>query len=245
LTDSNSNKTKKKASKRKKQVKTTPKQFFSFFLKILGILLVLFCIGILILHPTRDYLLSRIINNALSNNLETNIYFEHSNLNFWDFSLIFQNLHIKNPEGFPEESLIQSSLVQVKSSISPTFNLCYKLYFRDLTFNLYYIPGKGTNIGTLFNIFQEQAQNKKNSFLLRTDSIKIDKVNIIITQNLEPQKFEISKSNIFTSQGKTGFDTFNGIDILKQIITTYIIDNTNIPEDFRKSLINDIKQNTI
>jgi len=245
LTDSNNNKTKKKTRKRKKQVKTTPKQFLFFSLKILSSLLVLFCIGILILHPARDYLLGRIINNVLSNSLETNINFDHARLNFWDFSFNFQNLSIKNPEIFPKESAIQSNLMQVKFHISPTFNLYYKLYFTDLTFNLYYIPGKGTNIGTLFNSLQKQAQNKNCPFLLKTGSIKIDKVNIVITQNLEPQKYEINKSNLFTPQERIDSDDFKAIDLLKQILTTYIIDNSNIPEDFRISLINDIKQNTI
>jgi len=245
LTDSNINRTRKKTKKRKKQVKTTPKQVFLIFLKILSSLLVLLCISLLILHPARDYLLGRFINNALSNSLKTNIYFEHIKLNFWDFSLNIQNLRIKNPENFPKESAIQSNLIQVKFHISPAFNLYYKLYFKDLTFNLYYIPGKGTNIGTLFNFLQKQAQNKKDLLLFEISSIKIDKINIIITQNLEPQKYEINKPSSFTLQERTDSDSLKGIDLLKQILTTYIIDNSNIPEDFRISLINDIKQNTI
>jgi len=241
LIDTSDKKTKKKKYSKRKIPKTTLKKSL-FYLIIFSNSLFFFTCCILVLYPQIQFsFLSKIIENTLINTPEIRCHFDQARLNFWDFSINLRNFQINNPTFFPEEFAIHSDDIQTKLHISSTFKLKYSIYINNLQLNLYYIPGKGTNIGSLLKSFKEQEKQNHKSIFANINSISIDRVGIIISQNLEPQKIEIN----ITNSKQNPYNLTSDKNFMELVIDSLIIGNKDIPEDFRTSLINDMKQNTI
>lgn len=231
----------KKSSRKRKATQTTLKQNFSYLLTIAGSVL-FFWGSIAVLYPnTRDYFLSKIIKYYVTTPSGGYFHFEHAHINLWDFSVHLKNIRISNPIDFPDEPALQSGYLQTKFLVLPNFKVIYKLYINDLQINLYYLPGKGTNIGSLLKILKKDKQLLKNKIFDNINSIYTEKIEIVITQNIEPQKIEINTPQYISINPNFSYET----NVLEHIINSFVLDNKDIPEDFRLSLTNDMKHNTI
>jgi len=242
LTDTPEKKSKKKRPTKKKKAKTTFKQKIFYVISLSGCLLFLLCC-IFVFYPySRTLFITNIVEKRFSKPSNISLHFDQAYLNPWDFSINFKNLYIKNLPPFPDEPVFQSGHIQTKIHISSHFKIYYDIYINNLQVNLYYIPGRGTNIGSLLNILKKEQNTNITAQDIR--SLSIEKVRIVITQNLEPQKIDINTPKYFYADKQS--ENVSGYTyIMECIINSLIINNPDIPADFRTSLISDIKQNTI
>lgn len=244
MTDTSDKKSKKKRPIKKKKAKITFKQKIFYVVSFSGCLLFLFCC-VLVLYPySQTFLITKITEKWLLKPSNITFRFDNVYLNLWDFSINFENFYIKNLPTFPEEPIFKSEHIQTKVHISSNLKIDYDIYIKNLQLNLYYIPGKGTNIGSLLQILKKE-QNTNKAITQNIRSLSIEKVRVVITQNLEPQKIEINTPKYFHSDKQSKSISSGYSYILECIINSFIINNSDIPTDFRTSLINDMKQNTI
>ncbi|MGC8847022.1 MAG: hypothetical protein ACP5QY_14370, partial [Candidatus Hydrogenedens sp.] len=196
MTETSNKKSNKKRTTKKKKVKTTFKQKVFYAMTFTGSLLFLLC-GVSVFYPyTRTFLITKIAEKYLTRSSNITFYFDKAYVNLWDFSITFKNFYVKNLVPFPDEPVLQSEHIQTKASISSNFKINYDIYIDNLQLNLYYIPGKGTNIGSLLKILKKELYS--NVGMTRSiRSISIEKVRIVITQNLEPQKIKINTPKHF------------------------------------------------
>lgn len=103
------------------------------------------------------------------------------------------------------------------------------------------MPGKGTNIGTLSKILKRKEPDSIKPIFSNINSISTKKIEIVITQNLEPLKIQINTPQNISYN----FNSSSEKNILEQIIDSVLAHNMDIPEDFRTSLIKEMKHNTI
>lgn len=243
MTDATDKKSTKKRPTKKKKAKNTFKQKIFYVISLSGCLLFLLCC-IFVFYPySQNIFITNIAEKWLFKPSNTTFHFDQAYLNLWDFSINFKNFYINNLPPFPDEPVFQSEHIQTKAHISSNFKIIYDIYINNLQLNLYYIPGKGTNIGSLLKILKKEQNSNKATQEIR--SLSIEKVGIVITQNLEPQKIEINTHKYFYSDKQSKNNSSGYTYILECIINSLIINNSDIPEDFRISLINDMKQNTI
>lgn len=198
--------------------------------------------GIIILYPhNREYLLSKVVKNYLNNLSGISFHFDNVQLNLWDFSIHMQSLHIDNPTYFPDEPAIDIDHIQTKFYIAPKLKLTYKIYINNLQINLYHLPGKGTNIGTLSKILKKEVSYSVKSFFSNINSISTKNIEVVITQNIEPMKIQINTPQNISCDSNSP----SGKDVLQNIFDSFLINNKDIPEDFRTSLIKEMEHNTI
>jgi len=244
LSKSSSNKSKKKTLKQTYKDKLTFKLLSTFLLKLFCVLVIIFCLIVITLPHSRNYLLKICINKMI-HDVYKGIHFKNVFINFWDLSLNINGLTLANLPPYPEEFAIQINHIQIKPYISYPFKIKYNFYFNDLAFNLYYLPEKGTNIGNVYNLIKTKI-NEKNLYLFHNVlSVTVNKAVINITQNLEPEQYIVNKTNSFQFNNSTNLTIDNPLYLLEPVLTFYIIENNDIPTDFRQSLINEIKQNKI
>lgn len=231
--------------KEKKPRKKTPKRRtnkfiskskFYHFITAIGVLFFL-CGCILTFIPyIQTHFVTKILKNYIHNLSESQYNFDNASLGLWDFSIHIKNFRINNPSNFPNEPAIQSDLIQIKTSISSDFRLNYKLYINNLKISLYHIPQKGTNIGVLLKTFDEQKQKLKPPLLPNISFLSISKVQIIITQNIEPQIIEIKGQNTVNFDKINYHKPLTEREIVQWLVDTFIAHNKDIPEDFRENL---------
>ncbi len=244
MTDTKEKKPKKEQKRKKKSTKKDSREINVQKYVSWGISLFFLVCSITVVYPhSHNFFLSRVISYYLSNTFKVPVHFSDVYLNLWDFSINLKNFRIDNPKNFPEEPAIQMEHFQTKIYVSNNLEIIYDMYINHLKFSLYYLPNEGINIGILYHLIKKQE--KQPDMLDNIHSLVIDKVSVVISQNLEPQKIEINTSNQFSfnTNNLSKFDrTKNLLDFL---IDTFLINQTEIPEDFRRSLINSKKLNTI
>lgn len=192
---------------------------------------------------TREYVLRKFIEKKLSTFISSAHTFSTTSINFWDFSIHIDDLYILNPPQFPKDFVIKIGHIQIKPTwkiFRPMFDT---LLIDNLTFNLYYVPDHGTNIGITLN----HLHNTLRHHPIRTQfkHIRIQGITVNLTQHLEPITYSVNEVLSFQTQHDKEEENLDFLDFIKQITQKSFIEPHLIPEELKRILIKELESNTI